>query len=53
MRRSKRTMDKFIKCQKKSADKDIKTDLVTPLFAGMTNNICWEQKKKRNMWISY
>lgn len=26
MRRSKRTMDKFIECQKKSADKDIKTD---------------------------
>ena len=54
MRRSKRTMDKFIECQKKSADKDIKTDLVTPLFAGMTNNILVrEQKKKRNMWISY
>ena len=46
MRRSKRTMDKFIECQKKSADKDIKTDLVTPLFAGMTNNILLGTKEE-------
>mgnify|MGYP000635798506 CR=1 FL=1 len=46
MRRSKRTMDKFIECQKKSADKDIKTDLVTPLFAGMTNNIVGNKRRR-------
>lgn len=49
MRRSKRTMDKFIECQKKSADKDIKTDLVTPLFAGMTNNILLGIKRRREI----
>lgn len=46
MRRSKRTMDKFVECQKKSADKDIKTDLVTPLFAGMANNILLGTKEE-------
>ena len=35
--------------RKKSADKDIKTDLVTPLFAGMTNNILLGTKEEREI----
>ena len=32
--------------RKNTADKDIKTDLVTPLFAGMTNNILLGTKEE-------
>ncbi|MGN0276308.1 MAG: 2-hydroxyacyl-CoA dehydratase subunit D [Hominisplanchenecus sp.] len=37
--RSRRTLEKYQECQKKKADRYIPTDLVTPLFCGMTNNI--------------
>ena len=39
LRRSKRTLEKFAQYEKESADRYIPADLVTPLYAGMTNNL--------------
>lgn len=39
VRRSKRTMEKFWQIQTARADRYLPTDLVTPLYCGMTNNI--------------
>lgn len=39
LQRSKRTLEKFKKAQTFRADRYIPTDLVTPLYCGMTNNI--------------
>lgn len=39
LQRSKRTLEKFKKAQTLRADRYIPTDLVTPLYCGMTNNI--------------
>lgn len=37
--RSRRTLEKYQECQKQKADRYIPTDLVSPLFCGMTSNI--------------
>lgn len=39
LRRSKRTLEKYRTYQQKRADRYVPTDLVTPLYCGMTNNI--------------
>lgn len=39
LRRSKRTLEKYRAYQQKRADRYVPTDLVTPLYCGMTNNI--------------
>lgn len=39
IRRSKKTLETFEKCQKARADRYVPTDLVTPLYCGMTNNL--------------
>lgn len=39
LERSKRTLEKFGRFQEEKADKYIPTDLVSPLYCGMTNNI--------------
>lgn len=39
LRRSKRTLEKFGEFQKARADRYIPTDVVTPLYCGITNNI--------------
>ena len=39
LRRSKRTLEKFREFQRARADRYIPTDLVSPLYCGMTNNI--------------
>lgn len=39
LRRSKRTLEKYNAYQKERKEKYIPTDLVTPLYSGMTNNI--------------
>ncbi len=39
LRRSRRTLEKFRECQRARADRYVPTDLVTPLYSGMTNNI--------------
>ena len=53
LRRSKRTLEKFAQYEKESADKYVPADLVTPLYVGMTNNLCLAQKKKRIMWTAF
>lgn len=39
LKRSKRTLQKYNEYQKQRAEKYISTDVVTPLYCGMTNNI--------------
>ncbi len=39
LERSRRTLEKYARFQQLRADKCLPTDLVTPLYAGMTNNI--------------
>lgn len=39
LRRSRRTLEKFGQAQRARADRYLPTDLVTPLYSGMTNNI--------------
>lgn len=39
LRRSRRTLEKFRDCQRARADKYVPSDLVTPLYSGMVNNI--------------
>lgn len=39
LRRSRRTLENFHECQLARADRCIPTDLVTPLYCGMTNHI--------------
>ena len=46
LRRSKRTLEKFLQYEKESADKYIPADLVTPLYAGMTNNLLLGSKEE-------
>jgi benzoyl-CoA reductase/2-hydroxyglutaryl-CoA dehydratase subunit BcrC/BadD/HgdB len=45
VRCSKRTLEKFHLYQEEGADKYVPTDLVTPLYSGMTNNILLGRKE--------
>ena len=48
LRRSKRTLEKFAQYEKESADKYVPADLVTPLYAGMTNNLLLGTKEEED-----
>ena len=49
LRRSKRTLEKFAQYEKESADRYIPADLVTPLYAGMTNNLLLGNRRRGNV----
>lgn len=46
LQRSKRTLEKYKQAQKLRADHYVPTDLVTPLYCGMTNNILLGTKEE-------
>lgn len=48
IRCTRRSLELFEKCQKLKAEKYVPTDLVTPLYAGMTNNILMGTKQEEN-----
>ena len=48
LRRSRRTLEKFRECQRARADKYVPSDLVTPLYSGMVNNILLGSQQVEN-----
>lgn len=47
--RGKRTLETYKKFHQLRRGKDIPSDLVSPLYAAMTSNICWDPKRKSTM----